>query len=279
MSNVDTALAWGAAALSHVPQSDARREARLLLGHATGLAAEHLFANPSYEVGRPEHICYAALVHRRAGREPIARILGRREFWNLDLEVTGDTLIPRPDSETLIEAVLAGGPPPRTLLDLGTGSGCLLLALLDYFVGAMGLGVDASSAALRVAARNAARAGLAERAQFVASNWGDGLADRFALVVSNPPYVVRGAIDGLEPEVARFEPRVALDGGIDGLAAYRALIPRLPRLLDAGGQALLEIGAGQAEPVVAIAAQAGLYCRERHYDLTGIERCLRFEKD
>lgn len=281
MSDVAAALDWGAAALCHLPTGDARREARLLLGHATGLANERLFANPRLEVAVPEHARYAALVRRRAAREPMARIIGRREFWSLDLEVSDDTLIPRPDSETLIEAALAvaGSPPPRRLLDLGTGSGCLLLALLDCFAGAVGIGVDRSVAALQVAARNASRTGLADRARFVASDWGSGLAGGFDLVVSNPPYVAHGDIAGLEPEVAHFEPRGALDGGIDGLDAYRALIPRLPRLLEPTGQALLEIGAGQAEGVTALAAEAGLQCLERHHDLAGIERCLRFKKD
>jgi release factor glutamine methyltransferase len=281
MSSVAAALGWGAAALSHLPHGDARREARLLLGHATGFADERLFANPQHEVAEREHERYATLVRRRAAREPMAHIIGRREFWSLDLEVSDDTLIPRPDSETLIEAALAaaGGPPPRRLLDLGTGSGCLLLALLDCFADAVGIGVDRSVAALQVAARNAARTGLADRARFVASDWGRGLAGGFDLVVSNPPYVARGDIAGLEPEVAHFEPRPALDGGIDGLDAYRALIPRLPHLLNPGGQALLEIGAGQADDVIALAAQAGLQCLARHRDLAGIERCLQFKKD
>ncbi len=281
MSDVAAALGWGAAALSHLPHGDARREARLLLGHATGLADERLFANPRHAVAEPQHERYAALVRRRAAREPIARLIGSREFWSLDLEVTPDTLIPRPDSETVIEAALAtaGDSPPRSLLDLGTGSGCLLLALLDCFAGAVGVGVDASVAALQVAARNAARTGLADRARFVAGDWGDGLAASFDLVVSNPPYVARGEIPRLEPEVAHFEPLPALDGGCDGLDAYRGLIPRLPRLLNPGGQALLEIGAGQADDVIALAARAGLQCLERRCDLAGIERCLRFEKD
>ncbi len=281
MTDVAAALDWGAAALCHLPNGDARREARLLLGHATGLAGERLFANPRDHVAAPAHEHYAELVRRRAAREPMAHVIGFREFWSLDLEVTPATLIPRPDSETVIEAALAaaGDMPPRSLLDLGTGSGCLLLALLDCFAGAQGIGVDASVAALQVAARNAVRTGLAARARFVASDWGDGLAGGFDLVVSNPPYVVRGEIAGLEPEVAHFEPRSALDGGSDGLDAYRALLPRLPRLLNPDGQAVLEIGAGQAESVTALAAEADLQCLDLHHDLAGIARCLRFKKD
>ncbi|MDP6953841.1 MAG: HemK/PrmC family methyltransferase, partial [Alphaproteobacteria bacterium] len=208
MSDVAAALDWGAAALAHLPNSDARREARLLLSHATGLGGERLFANPRHDVAQPEHALYAALVQRRAAHEPMAQVIGRREFWNLDLEVTSDTLIPRPDSETVIEAALAAAKtsPPHVLLDLGTGSGCLLLALLDCFDQALGIGVDTSVAALRVAARNAMRTGLSARARFVASDWGDGLAGGFDLVVSNPPYVARGDIAGLAPEVAQFEP-------------------------------------------------------------------------
>ena len=277
-TDVAGALAWGAAALAHLPDGDAQREARLLLGHATAVGQARLFAEPARPLAEAERRRYAAFVRRRAGREPLALISGRREFWTLTLEVTGDTLVPRPDSETLVEAAIAaaGSAPPRNILDLGTGSGCLLLALLAAFPMAEGIGVDISPAALAVAARNARRAGLCQRARFLASNWGDGLDACFDMILCNPPYVAHAAIDGLEPEVARFEPRRALDGGDDGLAAYRALLPRLARHLGKNGLAFVEIGAGQAAAVTALAAGARLRPIGRHRDLAGIDRCLIF---
>ncbi len=241
-----------------------RREARLILAAAHGTDAAGVL-----RMAAADEALYEPLVARRAAREPLAYILGRREFWGLEFAVSPATLIPRPDSETLVEAALAAGIAPRRILDLGTGTGCLLLALLHEFPEAFGVGVDISPAAAALAARNAATLSLAGRAAFTAGNWADALDGSFDLVVSNPPYIEAGLIPGLAPEVARYEPGSALDGGADGLAAYRAICAALPRLLAPGGLAILELGAGQAADVAALAA--GFTLRTRP-DLAGIPR-------
>jgi len=190
-------------------------------------------------------------------------------------------LDPRPESETVVEAALDGSAacaaPPR-LLDLGTGSGALLLALLSERDDMQGIGVDMSEAAIGVARANAARLGLAARARFVVGDWGDGLIGPFDVIVSNPPYIEQAAIPDLAPEVARFDPPAALCGGADGLDAYRALAPQLTRLLASDGFAVVEIGAGQAVAVTAIFHQHGLLLKGERRDLGGILRCLTFAR-
>jgi release factor glutamine methyltransferase len=243
------------------------------VAHALGTTPSALLVDPARLV---DAATIQALVARRAGHEPLALILGRREFWSLDFAVSPATLIPRPDSETLIEAALgtfAGRAPPRRVLDLGTGTGCLLLAALSEFPAAFGIGVDRSSAAVALAARNAALLGMADRAGFLCADWAAAIRGRFDLVLSNPPYVPTAQLNGLMPEVARFEPRVALDGGADGLFAYRRLVPALARLLAPDGIAALEIGAGQAATVARLARDAG-FASLPHQDLSGIVRAL-----
>ncbi len=239
------------------------REARLLLAAAGGEGGD-----------------FAALVARRAAHEPMALILGHQGFWTLDLAVSPATLIPRPDSETLIEAVLAARPnraSVRTVLDLGTGTGCLLLATLAEYPGAFGIGVDRVPAAAALAAANAARNGLAARAAFLCADWMAAMRGRFDVILSNPPYIETAAIPGLMPEVASHEPGSALDGGTDGLDAYRALIPLLAVALAPEGLAVLELGAGQLEAVSALARQAGFSPASRD-DLAGIARALVLKK-
>ncbi|TAN74534.1 MAG: peptide chain release factor N(5)-glutamine methyltransferase, partial [Magnetospirillum sp.] len=210
----------------------ARLDARLMLGEVLGLAPQAVFTRPQLELGPAEQARFDALLARRLAREPMSHLLGRRGFWTLELKVTADTLDPRPDTETVIEAVLDGLPEwgrPRRILDLGTGTGCILLALLSELGFATGLGVDKSPAALEVARHNAHSLGLAERVAFRLGDWGDGLDGRFDIIVSNPPYIRDGDIDGLAPEVAAFEPRLALAGGSDGLDCYRRLAPDIAR--------------------------------------------------
>lgn len=219
---------------------------------------------------------FDAALARRCAREPMSHILGVREFWSLDFAVTPAVLDPRPDSETLIEATLAElADKSRAwrILDLGTGSGCLLLALLSELPHATGLGIDASPRALGVALANAARLGLAGRAQFAERDWRQGLEGSFDAIVANPPYIRSGEIDLLQPEVARYEPRAALDGGPDGLDAYRAILPALPRHLAEGGVAVLEFGMGQTAAVAEMAQNAGFSVTIRR-DLGGRERGL-----
>lgn len=256
---------------------DARREARLLLGHATGLEPAAIIGHPERRIAPEAARILAQAVSDRARRLPMARVTGRREFWSLAFRVTSATLDPRPDSETVVGAVLdhvGDRAAPHLVLDLGTGSGCLLLALLTELPNATGLGTDISWDALAVAAANAAALGLDARARFAAADWDRGLSGRFDIVVCNPPYVATGEIDRLAPEIARHEPRRALDGGADGLDAYRALAPSIAARLAPDGLAAIEIGAGQREAVEAILAAAGLAPGARVPDLSGIERCL-----
>jgi len=255
-----------------------RREARLLVAAATGLSAAALIADPARAIGESEAGCLAELTRRRAEREPLSRILGWREFWSLRFALGPETLDPRPDSETLIEAALdwAGSrrAEPLRVLDLGTGTGCLLLALLSELRAAQGLGIDASAGAVAIAAANAAALGLADRARFRTGSWGDGLSDRFDIVLCNPPYIPAGEIPGLEPEVARFDPWLALSGGADGLDSYRVLARQLPGILAPGGRAFIELGAGQAAAAGALFEAGGLAVLACRSDLEDIPRCL-----
>jgi release factor glutamine methyltransferase len=211
---------------------------------------------------------FEALLARRLVHEPVAYITGRRAFWTIELQVGPGVLIPRPDSETLIEAAVAyfGTRGPRRILDLGTGPGTLLLAALDQWPQASGIGIDASEAALAFARRNAI-----PRADFRLGDWGEGLDERFDLILCNPPYVEGGA--ALAPEVADWEPAAALYAGADGLDAYRALAPRLGALLAPGGIVCLEIGAGQCDSVRLLLADRGFTIESRK-DLNAVERCL-----
>jgi release factor glutamine methyltransferase len=248
-----------------------RREARLILAAALQTDATGILAceNLNAEV-------FESLVARRAAREPLAYILGRREFWGLDLAVSPATLIPRPDSETIIEAALAVFPKRnavKRILDLGTGTGCLLLAALQEFPEAFGIGTDFSLPAAALGRRNADSLGLVHRAAFLAGNWAAPLNGQFDLILSNPPYIRNSDIPGLMPEIVNYEPHYALDGGADGLEAYRTIIAALPRLLAGGGAAILELGLGQEEPVAALAQAAGFATKTRP-DLANIPRAL-----
>lgn len=216
------------------------------------------------------------MVSRRIAGEPVSRILGMREFWSLDFALSPATLDPRPDSETLIEAALARIADRRLALriaDLGTGTGCLLLALLSELPEASGVGVDIEPRAVRAAAANARRLGLDARASFIAGDWGAGLAREFDCVLSNPPYIPSGDIAGLPPEV-RCDPRISLDGGSDGLDGIRGAAGAVARLLKPGGLALIEIGAGQARAAADIASRAGLGFLAIDNDLAGHPRVL-----
>jgi release factor glutamine methyltransferase len=258
---------------------DARSEAWLLLAAATGRSRAELIAGAAPPMSPVEEERLEALAARRLAREPMAYILGTREFWSLPLQVTPAVLVPRPESETVVEAALAeiaDRAAPLRILDLGTGSGCLLLALLSELPQASGLGVDRSAAALAIAGTNAERLGLAERAAFREGDWGRGLEDRFDLIVSNPPYVARTDRESLAPEVRAFEPEGALFAGPDGLSAYHALAPDCARLLADDGVVLLEIGQGQGVSVAGIMRQHGLALVASRPDLAGIERCLIF---
>ena len=270
------ALADAARALGDAGIAGPRREAQILACHVLGVGREVVLGEPGRPLASAERRHFDDLVGRRAAREPAAYIIGNREFWSLPFAVTSDTLIPRPDSETVVEAALdavAGLAGPLRLLDLGTGTGCLLLALLSELPGATGLGTDISAASLDVARSNAERLGLAGRADFVAADWGQGIAGAFDLIVANPPYVGDAEAGGLAPEILDYEPAIAIFSGPDPLACYRTLAPDMARLLGCGGAAALEIGAGQADDVAAIMADIGLVEVGRWRDLAGFERC------
>ncbi|TCZ53176.1 peptide chain release factor N(5)-glutamine methyltransferase [Roseicella aquatilis] len=254
-----------------------RLEARLLLSHAMACRQEDLLRDPRAAVPPEAAARFAGLLRRRLDHAPVAHLLGEQEFWSLPFRVSPATLIPRADTEALVEAALDAFPDRgavHRVLDLGTGTGCLLLAALTEFSAATGLGLDRVPAAAALARANAARLGLAGRAGFAVADWAAPIAGRFDLVLSNPPYIESGAIPGLMPEVARHEPASALDGGDDGLEAYRAIAAALPRLLAPGGRAVLELGQGQQAAVEAIAAAQGLRTLACRADLGGVPRAL-----
>ena len=274
-------LTDGAVRLAKAGIDGAAREVRLLLQAAAGIPIATQIAFPERTIEIAAAARFDVLLERRARREPMAHILGQREFWSLAFKVTADTLDPRPDSETLVQAVLDQLPDRSAalrLIDFGTGTGCLLLALLHELPNATGAGVDVSAAALAVATENANALGLAQRTSFHRSDWDDGLDSGFDIVLSNPPYIPSGDIAGLQPEVASYEPRLALDGGPDGLDAYRRLGPATARLLVPDGLAAFEIGIGQGESVRRIMAAAGLRHIATARDLAAVERSLLFRK-
>ncbi len=275
------ALCQAGAALRAAGIADPRMEARLLLGAVAALDAAALLARRHHALPADLDTRFRTALARRAGGEPMAHITGRQGFWTLDLAVSPATLIPRADSEAVVEAALAACPDPARplrVLDLGTGTGCLLLAVLAERRASFGVGIDLSPAAAALAAGNAAAHGLADRAAFLAGDWAAAIASRFDLVLSNPPYIESAAIPGLMPEVARHEPVRALDGGADGLDAYRAILAALPCLLAEGGAAVLEIGQGQGPAVAAIGAASGLVLCDTRADLGGIDRAQVFAR-
>ena len=282
MTTLGAALAAARTRLAAAGIEEPALDARILLAGATGTSVERIVGWPETPLDVDAARRFDELVGRRAAREPIARILGRKEFWSLDLALGPDTLVPRPETETLVEAALAAMPAPGRawrILDLGCGSGCVLLALLAERRAASGLGIDAAAGAVAVARANAAALGLAPRAAFRVGDWLAGVAERFDVVVANPPYVATGEIAGLAREVRDHDPRAALDGGPDGLDAYRAIASGLPSVLAAGGTALFEVGAGQAGAVEAILARPGLMVTARRRDLAGVERVVGVRRD
>ncbi|WP_180952705.1 peptide chain release factor N(5)-glutamine methyltransferase [Acetobacter aceti] len=253
----------------------ARREARLLFELAYGREVSWQLTHADEIMSETE--LFADFVRRRGAGEPMAYLSGRKGFWTLDLEVTPDTLIPRGDTETLVEALLRHRPDHHSVtsvLDLGTGSGCLLLAALSEYPQAFGIGVDRAERTARQARKNAKLNDLSSQADFVVADWSDPLNTRFDVVLSNPPYIPKNDIPGLMKDVVAYEPGAALDGGDDGLDAYRQIIPRLTELLQPEGLAILEFGIGQEDDVANIARKAGLSVMELCADLAGITRAI-----
>lgn len=270
MKPIDRALGDATRQLGRVSDTP-RLDAELLMAEALHIDRDRLILAPP---DRDAPARFWQMVDRRKSGEPVAYITGRRAFWNVELHVGPGVLIPRPDSEVLIASALEhfeGSAGPKRILDLGTGPGTLLLAALDLWPKATGVGVDVSRRALSYAAANARRLGLEPRIQLKLGNWAEGINERFELILCNPPYIAEGA--DLGPGVAEFEPDEALYAGREGLDAYRALAPQMPRLLGKGGLAAIEIGYDQAEVVTELLAQDGLTGRVAH-DLAGRPRAL-----
>lgn len=274
------ALRAGAARLRVAGLGDeAESDARRLVEAASGLDGASVLARLNAPMPGDEAARFDALIARRAAREPLSHIIGSVGFWTLDLIVTRDVLTPRPDTETVVEAALAAvrdRSAPLDILDIATGSGAIALALLSELPNARAVATDISAAALAVARDNAARNSLADRIGFIATSWADGVDSRFDLVVSNPPYIASAVIDTLEPEVKDFEPRLALDGGPDGLAPYAHLFAEARRLLKPGGAGVFEIGFDQGEAALALAGRAGVRSATLKRDLGGRDRAVMF---
>jgi release factor glutamine methyltransferase len=275
------AIGQALARLADLPSADGgrwgRREARQLLAASLDRDGLALLTAPEQCLDAAAAMRVNAAVERRLLGEPVSRIRGRREFWSLDFLISPAVLDPRPETELLVERALTHVRRRRDaslrILDLGTGSGCILLALLHELPLAEGVGIDRSLSALHVARNNARRLGLGSRASWVAGDWLAAVDARFDLILVNPPYIPAGAVATLARGVRLYDPLPALDGGPDGFAAYRTVIPQLPRLLQAGGAAFLEVGQGQAHSVAELAGRHGMQAAT-YPDLAGIPRCL-----
>ncbi|MDF1555606.1 MAG: peptide chain release factor N(5)-glutamine methyltransferase [Deferrisomatales bacterium] len=255
-----------------------RLDAEVLLAHVLGVPRIQLYVQFERPLEAVEVGAYRELVRRRGQREPVAHLVGRREFWSLELAVDGRVLVPRPETERLVEVSLERMGAAGRLVDLGTGSGAILLALLSEQPGWTGVGVDCSAAALEVAAANAAHHGLGDRVRWCQGNLFEPLqGERFELIVSNPPYIPRGEIAGLQPEVAGYDPHLALDGGADGLDLVRRIAAGAAEYLQPGGVVALEFGAGQQDDVRTLFAGAGYLHVELREDYAGIPRVVLAE--
>ncbi|MCH8489087.1 MAG: peptide chain release factor N(5)-glutamine methyltransferase [Oceanicaulis sp.] len=277
------ALRAGAARLREAGLGDdAEADARRLLESASRLEAASLIAQLNAPIPDQEAAHFDALIARRAAREPLSHITGSVGFWTLDLRVTRDVLTPRADTETVVETALASVSDrnaPLAILDIATGSGAIALALLSELPNARAVATDVSAAALAVARENAARNALSGRIEFIETSWADGVDVPFDLLVSNPPYIASAVIETLEPEVKDFEPRLALDGGPDGLVPYPHLFAEARRLLKSGGTGVFEIGYDQGEAALALAQAAGFENAMLRRDLGGNDRAVAFTRD
>ncbi len=280
-SNIGAVLLAAQTRLKSVAVDTPRLDAILLLAEAAALSEDLIRSRPETPLSTGAVAAFEAMLQRRLRREPVSKIIGRREFWSLEFRTSPDVLDPRGDSETLVAGVLAAIPKRDAALrivDFGTGSGCLLLSLLHELPNATGVGIDVSPPALSVAQDNAQRLGLSSRCIFRLGSWGKGIEGSFDILISNPPYIESGVVPGLEPEVADYDPLLALDGGADGLDAYRALLPDMARLATKNAFAALEIGMGQDVAVSHLLAGAGFGEIAVLPDLSGIGRVVTGRK-
>ncbi len=272
-------ICWASCVLEKTGLENPRHEARLLVGYGLGIPVEQILYDQSHQLSEAECANVAALIGRRKDHEPFAYITGTKEFWSLEFGVGEESLIPRPASECIVESaldVLRDTKDEAQILDLGTGSGCLLLSVMHERSDLNGVGIDCSYETIRRATDNSHRLNMKERAKFVVGNWGAALECRFDLILCNPPYVRSSEIGGLMRDVSRYEPRLALDGGADGLSCFRSIGPQLSRLLTPGGMVCIEVGVDQANSVISIFGEYGLKLHDRRTDLAGVERCLVF---
>ena len=256
-------------------------DARLLLLTALGIPATTLVTHPDTPLSVEESEALASFARRRLNHEPVARIVGIREFWGLPFRLSPETLVPRPDTETVVGTaldLLSDRQAPLRIVDFGTGSGCILVALLHELPRATGLGVDLSPGALATARTNADENGVGGRCHFALSRWADAVSGPFDLIVSNPPYIASGVIPTLDEEVREHDPRLALDGGPDGLEPYRILLSEAGRLLAPGGLLAVEIGYDQAEELRSLAGSHGLEILRIAHDLSGNPRCVAMRR-
>ncbi|MBY0462968.1 MAG: peptide chain release factor N(5)-glutamine methyltransferase [Alphaproteobacteria bacterium] len=254
------------------------REVRLLVSYVTGKSYEQVFFEKEFLLNPDQRVEFEKLVIRRANHEPLSKIIGYREFWGLNFKVTKDTLDPRPDTEILIEAVLkelCNKEAPLNCLDLGTGTGCLLLSILSEYQNATGVGVDISEEALKIAKENVASLGFTDRSTFCLSNWAENVQGVYDLIISNPPYI--GRDEPLEKNVKDFDPPLALYAGKNGIEAYQILFSQIGRLCHPKTKIFMEIGKGQRKSVALIAKENGFILQNVYKDLAGIERVLSFE--
>jgi release factor glutamine methyltransferase len=277
METRDTLVAGVTVALSAAGFEEPRRHACRLVASALGISRADLFGNPDRAVDEQQISRIRVMLGRMVAREPLSRILGTREFWGLEFALSAETFDPRPETETVVDVVLRRNPDrcaPLRFLDLGTGTGCLLLALLGEFPAAIGVGIDIAEGAVSTATCNALALGFANRALFVVGDWGAAVSAEFNAVVANPPYIPSGDLWLLPREVACHDPWRALDGGEDGLMAYRAIATHLPRLLASNGIFVTEVGVDQADAVGAVMRNNGLALDGIEKDLAGISRCV-----
>jgi release factor glutamine methyltransferase len=271
-----TLLDWATAQLRQIDIETPLLDARLLLAHATSLTREDMILDPQRSADPVSVEKFRDFIARRMAHEPVSRILGTREFYGRAFTVTPAVLDPRPDTETLIDLALPLIAGRCRILDLGTGSGAIIVTLLAERPAALGVAVDTSEAALKTAKANAEAHGVAGRLSFLTCSWFERVSGRFDLIAANPPYIPAGDIQGLEPDVREFDPHLALAGGTDGLDAYRQIAAGAGHVLAPGGQIVVEIGAGQALDVEEIFARAGFSLRGEGIDLGGHIRCLAF---
>jgi release factor glutamine methyltransferase len=251
-------------------------DARIIIRYHTGLDWGDLITNPDAKISPSKLARIEFDVERRLSGEPVSRIYSTREFWGLDFKICPDTLDPRPDTETLVEIAIERfiDNPPDKIIDLGVGSGCILISLLNEWKNCTGYGMDKSFGAVKMAIENATTLGVVDRCRLWCGSWGEALKSSFPLIVSNPPYIADSSIESLIREVKDHDPILALAGGEDGLEAYRSILTETPRLLDADGICLLEIGYDQHDDVARLVEESGLRLANVHPDLAGVPRVV-----